>query len=79
MRKYLAHPDKKPAGRKNIGECLPKEIPVPEWYTDPTHRVKCVLDSLFELVKSVKKMRKLDALKLKKYYLYYIKMKRKRV
>ena len=29
MRKYLAHPDKKPAGRKNIGRYLPKEIPVP--------------------------------------------------
>ena len=28
----------------------------------------------FELVKSIKKMKKLDALRLKKYYSYYIKI-----
>ena len=78
MRKYLTHPDKKPAGRKNIGGCLPKEIPVSEWYADPTHRAKCVAGAFFKLVKSIKKMKKLDALRLKKYYSYYIKMNRKK-
>ena len=76
MKKYLTHPATRPTGKKNIGGRLPKEIPEPKWFADPTHRAKCVAGAFFDLVKSHKKMTKLDALRLKKYYSYYIKQNR---
>ena len=67
-----------PTSNQNIGGYLPKEIPIPK-FSDPNHRTKCISGVLFELVKSVKSMKKLDALILKKYYSYYIKMNIKRL
>ena len=64
MRKYLPHPETRPTGKKNIGGYLPKEISVPEWVSDPTHRAKCVAGSFFELVNNFKSMKKLYALRL---------------
>ena len=76
MKKYLTHPEKRPTGKKNIGGRLPKQIPVPKWFADPTHRAKCVAGAFFYLIKCNKKMTKLDALRLKKYYSYFIKQNR---
>ena len=78
MKKYLTHPEKRPRGEKNIGGRLPKEIPVPTWFADPTHRAKCVAGKFFNYNKSEKNMSKLDCLRLKKYYSYYIKCNRKK-
>ena len=72
IKNCLTHPEKRPTGKKNIGGRLPAEIPVPKWFADPTHRAKCVAGAFFDLVKVHKKMTKLDALRLKKYYSYYI-------
>ena len=76
MKKYLTHPAKRPTGVVNIGGRLPKEIPVPKWFADPTHRAKCVAGKFFQYNKSEKNMSKLDCLQLKKYYSYYIKSNR---
>ena len=76
MKKYLTHPDKRPKGAVNIGGRLPKEIPEPCWFADPTHRAKCVAGKFFKYNKSNSKMTKLDCLRLKKYYSYYIKTNR---
>ena len=79
MRNHLTHPKIKPICKKHIGGYLPKEMHVFEWFAGPAHRSKCVVGELFELVKSVNNMNKLDVLILKKYYSYYIKMNRKRI
>ena len=76
MKNYLTHPDKRPRGEVNIGGHLPKEIPVPKWFADPTHRAKCVAGKFFKYNKTNKNMSKLDCLRLKKYYSYYIKCNR---
>ena len=76
MKKYLTHPEKQPAGKKNIGGRLPIEIPVPKWFADPTHGAKYVAGALFDVEKSHKRMTKLDTLQLKKYYSYFIKQNR---
>ena len=76
MKKYLTHPEKRPRGEVNIGGRLPKEIPVPKWFADPTHRAKCVAGKFFNYNKVNKNMSKLDCLRLKKYYSYYIKCNR---
>ena len=76
MKKYLTHPAKRPTGVVNIGGRLPKEIPVPKWFADPTHRAKCVAGKFFQYNKTEKNMSKLDCLRLKKYYSYYIKSNR---
>ena len=47
MRNYLTHPNISPAYRKHIGGYLPKEILVPEWFSDPDHRIKCVYRGIF--------------------------------
>ena len=73
MKKYVTHPAKRPRGAVNIGGRLPKEIPKPKWFADPTHRAKCVAGKFFKFMKANKSMTKLDCLCLKKYYLYYIK------
>ena len=72
MKKYLTHPDKRPTGAVNIGGRLPKEIPVPKWFADPTHRAKCVAGKFFKYNATNSKMTKLDCLRLKNYYSYYI-------
>ena len=76
MKKYLTHPEKRPRGEVNIGGRLPKEIPVPKWFADPTHCAKCVAGKFFNYNKKNKNMSKLDCLRLKKYYSYYIKCNR---
>ena len=36
MKKYLTCPEKRPASKNNIGGRLPKTIPQPKWFVDPT-------------------------------------------
>ena len=79
MMNHMPHPVTRPTCKKHIGGSLPKEIPVPEYFSDPTHRSKCVTEAFFELAKSVKGIAKLDTLRLKKYYSYYIKMNRNNI
>lgn len=69
-------PQTRPTGIKNIGGRLSKNIPEPKWFADPTYKDKCVAGAFFDLVKANKKMTKLDALRLKKYYSYFIKQNR---
>ena len=76
MRKVMQHPYTKPNGKVNQGGDLPMEIPVPEWFADPNHRAKSVGNVMFELVKTNKEMTKLDALRIKKYYSFYVKQNR---
>lgn len=76
MKKYLTHPVTRHTGKKNIDGKLPTEIHVSKWFADPTHRVKCVAGVFFYLGKVHKKMTKLDALQLKKYYSYFVKQNR---
>ena len=76
MKKYLTRLDKRPRGEVNIGGRLLKEIPVPKWFADPTHRAKCIAGKFFKYNKTNKYMSKLDCLRLKKYYSYYIKCNR---
>ena len=73
MKKYLAHIEKRPTSKVNIGGRLPKEIRVPKWFTEPTHRAKCVAGKFFNYNKASNKITKLDFLRLKKYYSYYSK------
>ena len=54
----------------------PPHIPEPKWFADPTHRAKCIAGSFFEMTKgpvSPTRATKLDALRMKKYYSYFIK------
>ena len=78
MMKHMTYPETRTTGKKNIGDYLPKDIHVPQWFAEPSHNIKCFTGGLFELIKMIKSMKKLDALRLKKYYSYYIKMKRKK-
>ena len=78
MMKHLIHPVIRPINKTTLGDYLPKEINVPQWFIDLIYRTKCIICTFFEIVKSIKSMKKLDALRLKKYYSYYIKMKRKK-
>ena len=76
MKKFISHPEYKPRGWKNHGGSLPLDIPVPNWFADPTHRAKCVAGAFFETTKgpqSDTRATKLDALRMKKYYSYFIK------
>ncbi len=76
MKKYISHPEYKARGWKNRGGSLPLDIPVPNWFADPTHRAKCVAGAFFEMTKgpqSDTRSTKLDALRMKKYYSYFIK------
>ena len=77
MMKHLIHPVIRPINKTTLGDYLPKEINVPQWFIDLIYRTKCIICTFFEIVKSIKSMKKLDALRLKKYYSYYIKMNRK--
>lgn len=77
MKKIMQHPYTSPRGRKNNGGDLLKEITPPSWFADPNHRAKSVGNIMFELVKSIKDMNKLDALRIKKYYSFYVKQNRK--
>ena len=54
MKNYVAHPEYKQRGWKNYGEYLPSDIPVPNWFTDPTHRAKCVTGAYFDMTKRAK-------------------------
>ena len=76
MKKTLTHPFTLPRGEVIQGGILPLQIPVPTWFSDPNHRAKCVGGMVFDLVSSTKSMHKLDALRLKKYYSYFIKKNR---
>ena len=76
MKKFITHTKYKPRGWKNHGGSLPANIPEPKWFADPTHRAKCVAGSFFEMTKgpiSATRATKLDALRMKKYYSYFIK------
>ena len=73
MVNIMSHPYTLPRGRKNIGGILPKQIEVPQWFCDPNYSAKCVGGMVFELVSKNKTMSKLDALRFKKQYQYYIK------
>jgi len=59
MKKYVIHPDKRQRGAVNIGGRLPKEIPEPKWFADPTHCAKCVAGNFFKFMKTNKSMTKL--------------------
>ena len=76
MKKVISHPYTLPRGRINKGGLLPVQIIIPVWFCDPNHRSKCVGNMVFELVSKTKELTKLDALRLKKYYQYYIKQNR---
>ena len=79
LKKYIKHTAYKPRGFKNIGGVLPSNIPEPKWFADPTHRAKCVAGAFFEMTKGAKsstRCMKIDALRMKKYYSYYIKQNR---
>ena len=71
-RKNLTHPMTRPTGKTYIGGYLSKEILVLHYFANSTHRDRYAAGAFFELVKSVKSMKKLDALRLKYYYSYYI-------
>jgi hypothetical protein len=79
LKQYLSHPWYRPNGKKNHGGELPLEIPQPKWFADPTHRAKCVAGVFFDIIKGPAcpiRATKLDALRMKKYYGYYIKQNR---
>ena len=76
MKKVVSYPYHLPRGKMNKGGMLPKEIALPTWFCDPNHRSKCVGGMVFELVSKNKELTKLDALRLKKYYQYFIKQNR---
>ena len=78
MKKVLTHPSTLSRGKVNQGGILPQQIDVPTWFSDPNHRAKCVGGMVFDLISSTKSMHKLDALRLKKYYSYFIKQNRMR-
>ena len=61
---------------ENHGGSLPLSIKPPNCFVDPTHRVKCVARYFFDMTKgspSNIRATKLNALKMKKYYYYFIK------
>ena len=75
----MTYPAYAPAGWVNHGGCLPSYLIEPSWFADPTHRAKCVAGVFFEMTKvGPKETRasKLDALRMKKYYSYFIKQNR---
>ena len=75
MKKIITRSAYKPRGWKNHGGPLPRNIPEPKWFTDPTHRAKCVAGDFFEMTKgpiSATRATTLDALRMKKYYSYFI-------
>ena len=76
MKKYITHAKYNPRGWKNIGGSLPDHIPEPNWFADPTHCAKYVAGDFFEMTKgplSSTRATKLNALRMKKYYSYFIK------
>lgn len=72
MKKYLTHPKKRPNGNVNIGGRLPLSIPEPKWFADPSHRTKCVRNMFYGLVATHKDMKPFYAMRLKKYFGYYL-------
>ena len=79
LKKYMTHPRYLPRGWKNHGGNLPIGIREPKWFADPTHRAKCVAGAFFEMTKGPAteiRATKLDALRMKKYYSYFIKQNR---
>ena len=76
MKKCITHPAYKPRGWINHGGSLPLDVPVPIWFTNMTHRDKCVTCSFYEMSKGAKspnKATKIDYLRMKKYYSYFVK------
>ena len=51
LSQYLRHLWCKEKGTKNHGELLRIDISKPQWFVDPTHRVKCVAGVFFEMIK----------------------------
>ncbi len=79
IKKYISYPQYAARGWVNHGGVLPRHIPEPIWFADPTHRAKCVAGVFFEMTKgkvSDTRASKLDALRMKKYYSYFIKKNR---
>ena len=65
-------------GKMSAGR-LDKTVPEPKWLADPTHRTKCVAKPIYALAaanKSKSHVTKLDAMRIKKYYAYFIKQSR---
>ena len=76
LRRYLSHLWYKGKGTKNHGGSLPIDIPESQRFADSTHHAKCVARVFFEMVKglaSPTRAIKLDTLRMKKYYGYFIK------
>ena len=62
-------------GVKSHGESLPNDNNTPKYFADPTHRAKYLAGTFVEMTKgakSVTKADKLDALRMKKYYSYFV-------
>ena len=79
IKKYLTYPFYASRGWVNKGGCLPLHMVEPAWFADPTHRAKCVSGVFFEMTKgpqSKTRANKLDALRMKKYYSYFVKKNR---
>ena len=75
----MTYPSYAPNGWKSYGGCLPSHLIETKWFADPTYRAKCVAVVFFEMTKSgpkETKTSKLDALRMKKYYSYFIKQNR---
>ena len=54
-------------------------IPTPLWNADPTHRTKVVAKAIYKLAAmklDKSEVTKLDAMRVKKYYSYFIKQTR---
>ena len=69
MKKIISHPEYKDRGWKNHDGSLPLDTPAPNWFADPT-------GAFFKMTKgpmSDTRATKLDALWMKKYYLYFMK------
>ena len=73
IKKVLSHGWTLSRGRVKKGGLLPSQIDVPSWFVNPNHRAKCVDNMVYELASKHTKLIKLDSLRFKKYYQYYIK------
>ena len=73
MRAMLKHASNNKSGK------LRDDIPEPSWLADPTHRCKCVAKGIYALATKAKAsshVTKCDAMRIKKYYSYFIKKNR---
>ena len=60
---------------KNNGGLVSDEIEIPNFLADPSHRIKCIIRSVYKLVKKNKdpnSIKTIDAMRLKKYLSCYI-------